>query len=385
MHALAGQYREHGHDPVLVVPGPASDVTWQDGVPVVSVPAPVVPGMGGYRVVVRPTAVERLLDQLAPDRLEVSDRTTLTCLGDWARAAGVPSVLWLHERVDGVLRAAGPGWGAARVTPTVGRGLRGVASWHNARTLPRFDRLVATTAFAAGEAERLRALQVARAGGIPGMPRAVPPLHRVSLGVDLATFGPDRFDPAMRADLGPGGEAVVLVVSRLSREKRVDLAVDAVARLRASGRPARLVVAGAGPLAAALERRAAVAGVPARFLSFVPDRARLAALLASADVVVAAGPIETFGLAALEALASGTPVVASTTSALPEVVGDAGAVGAPRPEALALALQEVLDRPVAERRAAARRQAERFPWSAAGEAMLALHGAPVRVPAAVPA
>ncbi|QAY64184.1 glycosyltransferase [Xylanimonas allomyrinae] len=380
MHALARQYRQHGHEPMLVVPGTEDGVTWHDGVPVLTVRAPRIPGLGGYRVVTRPAAVRRLLERIAPDRLEVSDRTTLTGLGDWARAAGVPSVLWLHERVDGVLRAVGPGWGTARVTPPVGAGLHAVADTHNARTLPRFDHLVATTAFAAGEAERLAARRAAHtgSGGIPGHPRTLmPPLHRVALGVDLDTFTPDRFRTATRAELAPDGEALVLVVSRLSREKRVDLAVDAVAALRASGRPARLVVAGAGPLAATLQDRARRRAVPAAFLSFVPDRARLATLLASADVVVAPGPVETFGLAALEALASGTPVVVSATSALPEVVGDAGAVAAPTPGALAAAMSDVLDRARGPRRAAARERAEQFPWSAAGQAMLAVHGVPV--------
>ena len=407
MHALAREYRARGHDPVLVVPGPEDGVSWRSGTPVVTLHAPLVPFLGGYRAILRPDGVGRLLDQLAPDRLEVSDRTTLTGLGDWAREAGVPSVLWLHERVDGVLRTAGPGWGTARVTPYVGRCHGAAADAYNARTFRRFDRLVATTAFAAGEAERLGCPPAAAAEAEPaaraapvssrafaldssaqaldsssttrsdgGARRPLPPLHRVPLGVDLHAFGPGRRSLALRDELALRREAVVLVVSRLSREKRVDLAVDAVARLIADGRPARLVVAGDGPLAAVLEERARCRGVPAAFLSFVGDRERLAALLATADVVVAAGPVETFGLAALEALASGTPVVASMTSALPEVVGPAGSIAAPTPDALALALHEVFDRPVGARRAAARDRAELFPWSTTAESMLALHGAP---------
>jgi len=53
----------------------------------------------------------------------------------------------------------------------------------------------------------------------------------------------------------------------------------------------------------------------------VANRESLAKLLAAADVVIAPGPAETFGLSALEALASGTPVVVSSRSALPEVGG----------------------------------------------------------------
>ena len=85
-----------------------------------------------------------------------------------------------------------------------------------------------------------------------------------------------------------------------------------------------LVVAGDGPLRARLERAARRASLPVRFAGFVTDPKELAILLASADVVIAPGPVETFGLAALEALACGTPVVVSAASALPEVVGTAG-------------------------------------------------------------
>ncbi|GAA1993641.1 glycosyltransferase family 1 protein [Isoptericola halotolerans] len=366
MHALSREYLAHGHEPVLVVPGPTAAVRWEGDVRVVQVAAPPVPGVAGYRVVVRPAAVRSVLDALAPDRLEVSDRATLTGVGLWAREAGVPSLLMLHERLDGVLSAFWPGAGSGARPGAVGRRLAPVTAdaWNRA-TLGRFDRLVATTQFAAGEVGRLTARR----------PGTVPPLHRVPLGVDLDRFTPDRFSSGLRQRLAPAGEAVVLVMSRLSREKRVDLAVEAVARLVADGVPVRLVVAGSGPQSTVLRARAERLGVPHRFLGFVPDRDEVAALLASADVVVAPGPIETFGLAALEALASGTPVVCSSTSALPEVVGAAGASADPDPAALGVAVRQVLARPASARRAAARARAELFPWSATGRAMLTLHSA----------
>jgi alpha-1,6-mannosyltransferase len=370
MHALAGEYRARGHEPVLVVPGPTARVRDADGVRVVEVAAPPVPGAPGYRMVVRPGAVRDLLDTLEPDRLEVSDRASLTGLGLWARDAGVPSLAFLHERLDGVLAAFWPGAGSGARPGPVGRRLApAVADAWNAATLTRFDRLVATTQFAAGEVERLAGRRI------------LPPLHRVPLGVDLDRFTPDRFDAALRRRLAPHGEAVVLVVSRLSREKRVDLAVEAVGRLVADGVAVRLVVAGSGPQLRRLRARASARGVDARFLGFVPDRDDVAALLATADVVVAPGPVETFGLAALEALACGTPVVCSATSALPEVVGAAGAAAAPEPAALELAVRVVLDRDARERRRGARERAELFGWAASAEAMLRLHGADVRAPA----
>ncbi|CAM5470276.1 D-inositol-3-phosphate glycosyltransferase [Streptomyces griseomycini] len=81
------------------------------------------------------------------------------------------------------------------------------------------------------------------------------------------------------------------------------------------------------------------------FLGHVRDRALLGALQACADVCLAPGPAETFGLAALEAMACGTPVVASASSALPEVIGESGAVAEDRGEAFAEAVELLLERP----------------------------------------
>jgi alpha-1,6-mannosyltransferase len=149
--------------------------------------------------------------------------------------------------------------------------------------------------------------------------------------------------------------------------------LNTLATLRAAGWPARLVVAGDGPLRGRLERRAARDRLPVTFAGFLPGRAELAALLASADVALAPGPAETFGLAGLEALACGTPVVVSAESALPEVVGDAGTSVAG--EDLAPGVVTVLSWPEQQRRAAARARAERFGWPAAVRAFLDIHEA----------
>jgi glycosyl transferase family 1 len=114
-----------------------------------------------------------------------------------------------------------------------------------------------------------------------------------------------------------------------------------------------------------LQRRAA--GLPITFLGFVSRRTDLAKLLASSDVSLAPGPHETFGLAALEALASGTPVVVSHSSALPEIVlPSCGSAVANDARAFADAVCRLLDTPQRSRRAAARARAEQFSVAGGG-------------------
>jgi len=187
--------------------------------------------------------------------------------------------------------------------------------------------------------------------------------------VDLATFNPRA--GRVRARYAGEGQILLVHCGRLSAEKKPQRSLTTLVTLRADGLPVRLVVAGDGPLRPRLGRRAARAGLPVTFTGFLPGRADLAALLASADVAIAPGPAETFGLAALEALACGTPVVVSAESALPEVAGEAGA-SVPG-EDLAAGVRAVLARPEPARRAAARTRAGCYSWDIAVRGFLEVH------------
>lgn len=349
MHALGEGYVARGHDVLLVVPGAADADEVTPYGRRVTVRSPRVPFTGGYRAILAVGRVRRLLDGFEPDVLEVSDRTTLRSLGAWAGKRGTSSVFFAHERADGVLNSFLPRW-LRRVVP-----VRRIADAHNRGTARRFTTIVCTTDFAAEEFRR---------AGLS--------TQLVPLGVDLERFHPRNRSASVREELAPPGTPLIVMASRLSAEKRPALAIDAVGVLTETGTDVRLVSAGTGAIESRV--RAAAAGLPVTFLGFVPEHERVAALLATADVVVAPGPIETFGLAALESLASGTPVVVNAGSALPEVVGEAG-LAASTAQEFADAVRAVLALPEAQRRARARERAERFPWSATVERMLALHEA----------
>ncbi|MFG2635026.1 glycosyltransferase [Streptomyces sp. NPDC048362] len=358
LRELGRGFRVAGHEPVLVVPGARhTDRDTEQG-RVITLPGPLLPGTGGYRVLTDKRRLAALLEELAPDRLEVSDRTTLRWTGRWARRARVPAVMVSHETADGVLRT----WGLPENLS------RRAADALNTRTAHVYARVVCTTEFAEREFVRIGARNVVRA----------------PLGVDLTACHPALRDPGLRARYARGGEVLLVMCSRLSVEKRPGTALDALEALRRRGRRAVLVVAGDGPLRGRLERRARERGLPVTFLGQVRDRAALGALQASADVCLAPGPAETFGLAALEAMACGTPVVASASSALPELIGSAGAVAADRGVAFADAVDMLLERGEPERRDMARARAECFGWGAAVEAFLAAHDAHVPRRAGLP-
>lgn len=337
LQAIGREYQARGLHLELVVPGARDTVQETGWGRVHTIGAPPIPGSGGYRLLTRIGAVTRLLERLAPARVELSDRSTLHGVARWAQSRGVPCLFIAHERLDGVLEQAG-----------VPRALaRAAADRRNAATAAAVPTIVATTAFAAAEFERI------------GVRTA-----RVPLGVDLELFTPRERTP---------GHLVELVLcSRLARQKRPELAIATLREVCRRGLPARLTVVGHGPMRERLRREAA--GLPVLFTGFETDRSSLRGLLAGADVALAPGPIETFGLAALEAMACGTPVVVDARSALAEVVGPgmAGRTAEATPSAFADAVAAVLALPVEHRETAARRRAETFSWQRTADALLAL-------------
>ena len=154
----------------------------------------------------------------------------------------------------------------------------------------------------------------------------------------------------------PVGDAPVpgriALVSRLSPRKGVDTALEAIARLRAAGRPVTLEICGTAfpGYEWFVDQLEARAGEPdlAGAVHFAGYVSPVAAALARAEVVIAPSLGESFGNAAAEALLAGRPLVASDVQGLAEIVADGrtGLLVPPAdPDALAAAIGRLLDDP----------------------------------------
>jgi teichuronic acid biosynthesis glycosyltransferase TuaC len=188
-------------------------------------------------------------------------------------------------------------------------------------------------------------------------------------GVDLERFGP-RDRTAIRARLGLQGP-VWLTVGNLIELKGVDIAVEALARVPDN----TLLIAGAGPeehkLRRLVERLGLVARV--RFLGAVPQT-ELCSYYNAADALVLASSREGMPNVVLEAMACGTPVVATPVGGVPELITtpEGGELMRERsPEALVRAWTTLQERK--PDRVATRKFAERLGWQSVIEAQCALY------------
>jgi len=340
LHNLGSEYSKIGHDFIYVVPGKkfSREKTAHGGC--ITLPSWVIPFSGGYRVIKSNRQVKTILQSLKPDRIEVSDRFTLSCLGNWAKRQQIPAIVFSHETLRGLVKNY------------LGISLKSFVSWHNFRLSKRFDYVVTTTNFAAAEFDEIGTSNVVR----------------VPLGVDLETFSPAHRNEALRTKMIKGGDVLLVHCGRLSPEKKPERSLQVLRELLNRGINARLVYIGSGPLHKKLYDSSR--DIPVTFWGYVANKNLLAQMIASADISLAPGPIETFCLAALESLASGTPVVASATSAVGEFLSDdngdfvgltAANNGAAFADAVEIILDEIQEDPTLSTRC--RLQAERFPWS----------------------
>lgn len=143
-------------------------------------------------------------------------------------------------------------------------------------------------------------------------------LQVVSRGVDTQLFRPNKRSADLRKQwLANDKTLVILSVGRLAAEKNLDLTVKTYYALKQNNRPVKLVFCGDGPYRTKLQ-----ADCPDAIFMGMASQAQLAVTYASADLFVFPSLTETFGNVTLEALASGTPVLAFDCAAAKEVIED---------------------------------------------------------------
>ena len=269
---------------------------------------------------------------------------------DLALAVRMHDVALAHEldllHVHYAIPHATSAWIAKEMLREQGRALPVVTTLHGTDiTIVGQDHSYqAITKFSIERSDRITAVsqwlkdETTRAFGCSDCPIEVIPNF-----VDPTVFDRARYGDALRQELG-GGRPVLMHISNFRPVKRVVDVIRVFARVRAQ-QPCVLVMVGDGPDRHAAEEEARRLGIAAevRFLGKIDT---VAPLFAAADVYVFPSESESFGLSALEALASGVPVVAARVGGVPEVVRD-GVTGALLPlgdvEGMAEAVRGFLD------------------------------------------
>jgi len=288
---------------VLVIPGAQDSLAEESGVRCYRLRGPRIPFDQSYRFLLATRTTRRILDHERPDLIEVGSPWLVPWLTRRAnRALRAPMVWFYHTHFPAILDPPMPD------VPRYRSALAQI-SW---RYLRRLSGLFRATLVASESVAR----DLENAG--------VPRVRRVSLGVDL-----DRFNPARRLAARetrarhrlPDGP-LALYVGRFTEEKQIETVLAGWHEVeRRTG--AWLVLVGAGPRTARL--RAAAEGRQVRWVPFLRDRSQVADLFAAADLYLAPGPAETFGLSALEAMASGTPVLSVDAGGVADRVRASGA------------------------------------------------------------
>ena len=358
-HALLESANRIGWQMRLVVPGE------RDGVEDVGicgriyhVRAPRAPIHPEYRVLyplsylLSDSPIRKILGEEQPHVVEINDKHTLPYLGGLLRIGKIgemkqrAAVVGLScERLDQTLQAYSK-------SPRISR--RFARAFMKGIYFPQFDHHIAVSRTVAEELEiASRGHKVTRGVWIRGM------------GVDAQRFRPERRSPSAREALlkrvGARPETMLLLYAgRLAPEKNLGLLLDMLDHLK--GIDCTLLVAGDGPSRADFLQ---LAKGRVAYLDHVRDRDQLAELFANADAFLHPNPREPFGIAPLEAMAAGVPLVAPNSGGVTAYAHSGNAwVGEATGEQFARSVVDIRDHPERcfARTGAARQTALRFSW-----------------------
>lgn len=343
MIELSKQYSQLGHECWHFVPGRKFQIRVAEFGEIIEIPSLKIPFSGGYRIILSTKLIIKKISQIAPDVIELHDRLTLLSIADWAKKENIKVVVFAHEVLTKVIKAFIP------IPITFNKIIR---RW-NLKTARSADKIICTTEFAAREFREIRASNI----------------QKIPLGVDHSMFNPQKKSDFVKSTYSPEGILLVLA-SRLSKEKDPEFAFEVLKNLVDSSIKAHLLVVGAGPLKKRLKKK--YFDLPITYRGFISDRNQLSILLASADVLLAPGPNETFCLAALEAMAAGTPVLAREESALREVIlSNGGGLAARDVNGWARLVKRLAHDTKAPEKA--RNQALRYSWTRSAEMLLEIY------------
>jgi len=311
-----------------------------------------------WQYMLKGTVIRRILLAERPDMIEVTDKYTLSAIGPMIRTnnfkkLGRPMLVHFScERMDDNI-------GSFMTRSRLGKALARYVIGNY--TIPGFDFHLANSAYTAQEffdslnSEKnfrftkrifdicwrfLKAPRVALEDRIFICPR----------GVDSEHFSPNRLSNEVKQEMRAVADAtetsiLLLYAGRISPEKNIGLLIDVMKILaKDETRDFRLLVAGDGPKREWLKKQMEKYS-PGKvvFLGHI-EKEQLADYYANADIFVHPNPKEPFGIAPLEAMASGVPTVAPNAGGILSYANDNNAwLVEPSGEAFAEAIREVVD------------------------------------------
>jgi len=344
---LAREYVERGHQVLVLIPDQVGASGEIAGVIKIRLKSPLLPLSGGYRIIVNLKRVLSILRDFVPEVIEISDRTTLLLIAPWARRRGIKVSLFAHERLSDALIAFIPSVFVSHAIV-----VRIVTAW-NAWCAQNVDKIIATTRFASREFPDSLNKEV------------------IALGVDHSVFHPRQ---ASEIVMDLPGEGYLLACTRLSPEKDPRLLLEIARELSRRGSKLSLIIIGAGPMMDVLSEEVIREELAISFVGFLNQKEVLAHYMRDASIFLAPGPIETFGLAALEAMACGTPVICRDSAAIAEIIDSNSGVALSRDATSWVdAIEELLSHDRKELAKACLARASGFTWSVTASALLESH------------